>query len=104
MYIILVEKLKKFESVCKFAKENGVKVNDTEFLSYIAVMNALEKNDFKLVEEELGLLVDRVDDIYLDTDSEYANCSIQEIADYCVEYYGNIDEESNTEILENICC
>ena len=100
---MLVERLKKFENVCKIANENGVRVEDTEFLSYIAVINALETEEMKLSDEGLAELVDRVNDIYLDTD-EYTHCSIQEIADYCVEYYGNIDEESNSEILENICC
>ena len=99
---MLVEKLEKFKTVIKKAKEEGVDTQSTEFIVYVSILNNLEEGN-EFTDEEITELIDRVVDINLDTD-EYTSCSIADIVDYCIENYEDIDDMDNTEILEDICC
>lgn len=99
---MLVEKLEKFKKVIDLAKAEKVNVQSNEFIVYLSILNSMEEREF--TDNEIAELIDRVIDINLDTDSEYASCSIAEIVDYCIENYEDIDDMDNTEILEDICC
>ena len=99
---MLVEKLESFKTVLEKAKEENVNVQSNEFIVYVSILNALEGDNI-FTDEELAELIDRIIDINIETD-EYTHCSIADIVDYCIDNYEDIDEMSNTDILEDICC
>ena len=99
------EKIEQFKNICDYAKKQGINVSTIEFQSYVAVMNAIQYygEDNVYSEEDIARLTDRVNDIYLDTDED-SMCSLESIANYCIENEEDIDNMTNREIIEDILC
>ena len=101
------EKIKLFQKVIDLAKEYNVdlKVEKNYFYTYMCLLDSIKFSgkEIKFTDKELARLTDRAVDIFLDTDED-SICSIDEITDYLVENYKDLDDLTNIDIIEDILC
>ena len=99
------EKIKLIQKVIDLAKEYNVdlKVEKNYFYAYMCLLHSIKFSgqEIKFTDKELARLTDRAVDIFLDTDED-SICSIDEITDYLVENYKDLDNLTNIDIIEDI--
>ena len=102
------EKIKMYEKIIDLAQELNInlKTEKNYFYAYMCLLDNIKfgKETRKFTDKEIAEIVSRAVDIFLDTTEDYI-CSIDEIIEYLVENYDDIDyDTSNYDILEDILC
>lgn len=102
------EKIKAFKKIIELATELNVDLNrEKNYLyAYMCLMEGIRLGNAprEYTEKEIAEMVGRTIDIFLDTTEDYM-CPIDEITDYLLENYDDLDDETtNYDILEDIIC
>lgn len=98
-----MEIIEKYEEIVKFAKEQGINLENSmnDFYAYLCIITDMRLQKKRLKKDEIQEAIGIVVDAWLNTDND-TDMSIGRISEYVVANFKKAKEMSDWEILEAI--